>query len=72
MIPSQSVPFPIFSEEAVEFWNKMRNHVVANKGKKRRPLNAAERSLLLGEYIKSHGVKEALYHGKKKAVEFDW
>ena len=72
VIPSQSVPFPIFSEEAVEFWNKMRNHVVANKGMQRKPLNAAERSLLLGEYIKSHGVKEALYHGGKKAVEFSW
>lgn len=70
--PSQSVPFPMFSEEAVEFWNKMRKHVVVKKGKQRRPLNSAERSLLLGEYIKSHGVKEALYHGGKKAVEFDW
>ncbi|MFA5888587.1 MAG: hypothetical protein WC852_07810 [Candidatus Nanoarchaeia archaeon] len=70
--PSQSIPFPIFSEEAANFWNKMRKHVVANKGMQRKPLNAAERSLLLGEYIKSHGVKEALYHGGKKAVEFDW
>ncbi|MFH1066008.1 MAG: hypothetical protein V1734_05880 [Nanoarchaeota archaeon] len=70
--PSQSVPFPMFSEEAVEFRNKMRKHVVAKKGKQRRPLNSAERSLLLGEYIKSRGVKEALYHGGKKAVDFSW
>ncbi len=45
--PSQSVPFPMFSEEAVEFWNKMRRNVIANKGQQRKPLNAAERSLLL-------------------------
>ncbi|MDI6737023.1 MAG: hypothetical protein QME12_00720 [Nanoarchaeota archaeon] len=70
--PSQSVPFPIFSEEAVEFWNKMRNNVVANKGKHKTPLNSAERSLLLGEYIKSHGVKGAMYHGGKKAADFGW
>lgn len=70
--PSQSVPFPIFSEEAAEFWNKMRRNVVANKGMQRKPLNSAERSLLLGEYIKSHGVREALYHGGKKAVDFSW
>ncbi len=70
--PSQSVPFPVFSEEAANFWNKMRHNVVANKGQQRKPLNAAERSLLLGEYIKSHGVKEALYHGGKKAAEFSW
>lgn len=70
--PSQSVPFPMFSEEAVEFWNKMRKQVVANKGQQRKPLNSAERSLLLGEYIKSHGVNEALYHGGKKAVDFSW
>ncbi|MDD4877692.1 MAG: hypothetical protein PHO02_01495 [Candidatus Nanoarchaeia archaeon] len=70
--PSQSVPFPMFSEEAAEFWNKMRKHVVANKGKHKMPLNSAERSLLLGEYIKIHGVKEALYHGGKKAADFSW
>lgn len=88
--PSQSVPFPIFSEEAADFWNKMRKHVVANKGNqiksfehseerprlersvRRMPLNSAERSLLLGEYIKSRGVNEALYHGGKKAVDFRW
>lgn len=72
LTPSQSVPFPIFSEEAAEFWNKMRKNVVANKGVQRKPLNSAERSLLLGEYIKSHGVREALYHGGKKAAEFSW
>lgn len=70
--PSRSVPFPIFSEEAAEFWNKMRKNVVANKGKQRKPLNSAERSLLLGEYIKIYGVREALYRGGKKAVDFSW
>lgn len=73
--PSQSVPFPLFSEAAVEFWNKMREHAVANKGTEkplRKPLNSAERSLLLGEYIKKNSVGTALYHGGKKAAEFDW
>ncbi|MBU2638861.1 MAG: hypothetical protein KJ955_07850 [Nanoarchaeota archaeon] len=71
--PRWAVPFPMFSEEAVEFWSKMRKQVIKTKNGKRYPSNAAERSLLLGDYIAKQGVAKALYHkGNKKMVDFDW
>ncbi len=65
--PSWAIPFPIFSADAVRFWKKMLEQVIKTKNGKRYALNASERSLMLGEYIKSHGVEKALCKRKQQA-----
>lgn len=71
-VPKWAIPFPIFSEEAIGFGNKMRRQVIVDKSGRRLPLNSSERSLLFGEYIFKQTPKTALYHAGKKEVEFDW
>lgn len=71
--PKWAVPFPIFSEEVVQFWKKMRTQVIKTRGGKRYALNAPERSLLLGDDTAMRGTANALHHkGDRKIAEYDW
>ena len=72
-VPSWAVPFPIFSEVAVGYWNKMRAQVIVNTGKMRKPLNSGKRSKLLGDYTAAKGKETALWHpGDKKIIDYNW
>ncbi len=71
MVPSYAIPFPLFSEQVVLFWNKLLRQVIVADGDKR-PLNKAERALLVGDYIKHIGVDNSLNSGGKKLIDFAW
>jgi hypothetical protein len=71
LVPAYSMPFPVFSERVVLFWNKLKTQVLA-RDSRNRMLNKAERALLIGDYIKHIGIDNALDCRGKKLVDFLW
>lgn len=54
-LPSLMMPFPIPSEELVSYWNKLKRNVAIKRKRCREALNNAERSILLGDFIRAFG-----------------
>jgi hypothetical protein len=79
-IPMQMCPFALPTQKTVDFYNRMQNRVmvkdtyVDEDGKestKKRPLNKAEKEVLLWKFVAKHGPKETLF-AAEKLQDYNW
>lgn len=74
IVPLEFMPFPMPSEEAVNFYNRLANNVmvqVEDGKRKKRPLNKAEKEILLWDLVKIRG-HDRTFYAKKKLQEYNW
>ena len=75
LVPLEFVPFALPSEMAVGFYNRLTNSMMVEQavdGKKRkRPLNKAEKEILLWDLVKIMG-HDTTFYATKKFKEYDW
>ena len=75
LVPLEFIPFPLPTEQTVELYNKMTNQMMVeyeyDKKKKKRPLNMAEKEILLWDLVKQEGYDNTFY-ATKKLTEYEW
>jgi len=75
-VPYDFIPFPMPTQETVEYYNKLVNNVMVedefNGKKRKRPLNKAEREILLWDFVKITGYDAAFGHKSRKFREYKW
>jgi hypothetical protein len=79
-VPMQMCPFALPSQMTVDFYNRLVNRVMVKEayineeGRERtrkRPLNKAEREILLWQFVAKHGPEETLF-ARGKLPEYRW
>ena len=75
-VPYEFIPFPIPTEETVRYYNKLTGQIMvqyAVDGKKRkRPLNKAEREILLWDFVRINGYEASFGVKNRKIVDYEW
>ena len=76
-VPYDFLPFPVPTEETASYHNKLINQVMVQdkdaSGKKRkRPLNKAEREILLWDFVRINGYGPSFGPKDKKIKEYNW
>ena len=76
LTPVKFMPFPLPSELTVDFYNKLANQVmvrekIGENRRRKRPLNKAEKEILLWDLVKIMG-PEATLQAKKKLANYEW
>jgi len=79
--PMQMNPFAIPTKQTVDFYNKLERQVMIKEyyydknrkmRSKRRPLNKAEKEILLWKYVAAHGPKKTFYATEKLTKYNNW
>ncbi len=76
-VPFDFMPFPLPTEEMVHYHNKLMSQVMVSykdpEGKQRkRPLNKAEREILLWDFVRVNGYEPTFGPKDKKITEYAW
>jgi len=75
-VPYSFVPFPIPTKETVQYYNKLLSQAVveyeSEDKKKMRPLNKAEREILLWDFVRIMGYDASFGKKGKKILDYGW
>ena len=70
-VTTEVMPFPMVTPKFANYWKKLTSKVMINDGRKR-PLNKAERNILLTYFIKENGPREAMAPKGLKYSDYQW
>ncbi|MEM4337054.1 MAG: hypothetical protein QXG86_03550 [Candidatus Woesearchaeota archaeon] len=75
IVPLEFTPFALPSKITTSFYNKMQNQVMVEYSilgkKRRRPINKAEKEILLWELVKILG-HDSTFYAKEKLTDYKW
>lgn len=75
-VPYEFLPFPTPTEATIGYYNKLVNNVMVEEeiggNKRKRPLNNAEREILLWDFVRMNGYESTFGQKSKKFTEYKW
>ncbi len=70
-VTAEVMPFPKVSPRLANFWKKLTTRVMIEPDRKR-VLNKAERNILLADFVKEYGAKEAMFSRNAQYSDYRW